>query len=121
MPFYLPLINEKVQHYQDMLFLVNENVILSWIPHLIEILMDGLTKYENIKFDFEMDNNNNDNNNNGVFIPQWLAFVTSATNNVCDFCFFFVCLVFCLCSNVCARVRFVSKNREMMLMIVTMV
>ena len=111
LPFYLPLIGEKVQQYKDMLFLFNENVILTWIPHLIEILIDGLTKYENIRFDIEMDADaENNNNDGGAFMPQWLAFVTNDTNNVCAWFFlFYIYFLKCLFCNV---VCFLKKIGE---------
>jgi len=53
--FFLPCVAEKLQAHQGMLFAFNEDAISSWIPHLINTLITGLSNYENIDVEFDVD------------------------------------------------------------------
>jgi len=52
---FLPCVAEKLQAHQVMLFAINEDAIASWIPHLINTLITGLSNFENIDMEFDVD------------------------------------------------------------------
>lgn len=53
--FMLPCIVEKLQGYQSVLLTFNEDAIASWVPHLISVLINSFSQFENVDVEIDVD------------------------------------------------------------------